>query len=429
MVAKLRRGSSGIFARNVAARVGALVSLALATIVVAWAGGPEAVGIFALARVLPGLVGVVMAAGVPGAIAYFLAGRHRDDRRLPLTIVALALAGGVAGTALWTAGSPLIGKMFFPSLPLGLVMLTGLTVLTQLLVATAKSCSQGSDDMAGANLAILNEELLFLPAYGLLWVVGIHGEIAVVLGLIFADVATFIPAWGRLARRGFFNAALRPSMVLAREIGYGLRQQVGGVMFLLNLRLDFILLSAIAGPAVLGIYAVASKFAELIKVPGMALQYVLYPRYASQGPAKAAEGARRMLPKVAGLSVIGVIPLGAAATWFIPFAYGAEFEPAVLPAQIILLGLLLEGVTGMLSGFFYGIGRPGLNSWAMGAGLIATAALDILLIPRFGANGAAAASAVAYMLTTVALYGFFVALRRTPLPSRPETVALSTAEG
>lgn len=428
-VAKLMRGSSGALLANTGARVGALVSLALATLLVAWTTGPAGVGIYTLARVIPGLVGVVMAAGLPGAIAYFLAGSDRQDRRLPLTVVAMALAGGVAGTALWTAGSPLLKQLFFTKLSLGLVLLTGVTVLTQLLVATAKSCSQGSDDMRGANRTILNEELMFLPAYGLLWAIGIHGYTAAIAGLLLADVAAFVPAWWRLARRNFFSGAARPSLEVARRVaGYGLRQQVGGVVLLLNLRLDFIILSMLTGPAVLGIYAVASKFAELIKVPGMALQYVLYPQYAKDGLPKAAARVRRILPKVALFSVCGVIPLAIGASFVIPFAYGSDFEPAVLPAQIILLGLVLEGVTGVISGFLYGVGRPGLNSCAMGAGLAVTLVLDVILIPPFGASGAAAASAVAYLVTTAALYVSFLWVNRSEPVIGPDPGALSRAE-
>ncbi|MGH3444802.1 MAG: polysaccharide biosynthesis C-terminal domain-containing protein, partial [Nocardioidaceae bacterium] len=43
-------------------------------------------------------------------------------------------------------------------------------------------------------------------------------------------------------------------------------------------------------------------------------------------------------------------------------------------------------------------GRPGLNSLALGGGLVLTVALDLLLIPRFGAMGAAVASTAAYLL-------------------------------
>jgi O-antigen/teichoic acid export membrane protein len=405
---------SRIFIGNVGARVGALVSLALATLLVARTGGPTAVGIYALGRVVPGLVGVVIAAGLPSALTYFLAGARRSDRRLPLTIVAMALVAGAVGTGLWTAASPLIRQALFPDLTVGLVIVLGATVLAQLLVATAKSCSQGSDDMRGANWVILNEEFMFLPAYAVLWAFGVHGYEAAIVGLLLADVATFVPGWLRLARRGFFRDAEPPSLPLAREVAaYGMRAQVGGVILLLNLRLDFIVLNVLTGPAVVGIYAIASKSAELMKVPGMALTYVLYPEYAKEGRARATAAVRRLLPRAALFSVAGALLLAAAAPFVIPLAYGDAFRPAVVPAEIILVGLLLEGVTGMLSGFFYGVGRPGLNSWAMGAGLAVTIALDLALIPPFGVIGAAVASAVAYMCTTVALVAFFMRIERT----------------
>jgi O-antigen/teichoic acid export membrane protein len=418
-----------ILGANIVARIGALVSLALATVLVAWTGGPTAVGIYALARVLPGLVGVVGAAGLPGAITYFLAGPDREDRRLPLTFVAMTLGGGAAGTLLWAAASPLLGAALFPDLSIALVLLTGATVLTQLIVATAKSCSQGSDDLPGANRVIFNEEFMFLPAYGALWLAGVDGYAAAIGGLLLADVATFMLAWRRLIGRGFFHGAQRPSLELARRVGsYGLRAQLGGVIFLLNLRLDFILLQLLAGPAVLGVYAVASKFAELIKVPGTALTYVLYPRYAGEGAAQASASARRLLPRACLATAAAVVPLALAAGFVIPVAYGSEFQGAVVPAQIILLGLCLEGVTGVITGFLYGAGRPGLNSWAMGVGLVVTVILDLLLIPPFGANGAAMASAAAYLTTTLALVWFFWRVSESELSPAVHSTTLSRAE-
>jgi O-antigen/teichoic acid export membrane protein len=399
---------------NMAARVGALVSLAFATFVVARVGGPAAVGVYALLRVLPGLAGVVISSGLPGAVTYFLAGPYREDRRLPLTVVAMALGGGAVGTALWIGGAPLLGRFLFPEMSVALIMLAGVTVLTQLVVATAKSCSQGTDDLPGANRVIVNEELMFLPAYGLLWLGGVHDYAAIVSGLLIADIATFTWAWLRLARRGFFRDAVRPSLHLARTVGvYGLRAQVGGVISLLNLRLDFILLNVIAGPAVLGIYAISSKFAELVKVPALALTYVLYPRYASDGGARAVVKARRLLPKAGLLLGAAIVPLFLVVGWVIPAVYGSAFEPAVAPARIILIGLALEGVAAVITAFLYGAGRPGLNSLAMAAGLVVTVALDLLLIPAYGAVGAATASAVAYAASTLALVWFFWSLGRS----------------
>lgn len=385
-----------------------MVSLSLATLVVARTNGPAGVGIYALIRVLPGLLGVVISAGLPGAVTYFVAGPDRGNRRLPLTVVAMALIGGAVGTALWMAGAPLFAGWIFPRLSLGLVLLAGFTVLTQLIVATAKSCSQGTDDLPGANRVIVNEEFMFLPAYGALWFIGVHGYAASISGLLLADVATLVFAWSRLARRGFFRHAAPPSTELGRRIAaYGLRAQLGGIVTLLNLRLDFILLNALAGPAVLGVYAIASKFAELLKIPPLALTYVLYPKYARDDAATARTKARRLLPKAGLLTAGSIVPLWFGATYLIPALYGSEFRGAIAPAHIILFGLALEGVAAVITAFLYGIGRPGLNSWGMAAGLGATVLLDLLLIPRFGATGAAIASAVAYATSALALVCFF----------------------
>lgn len=419
LIARLRQSSYAVLFGNVVARVAALGSLLLATLLVARDGGPAVVGVYALLHVLPGLLGMIVSAGLTVAVPYFLAGPHRDDRRLPLTLVAMALAGGGAGTALWVAGAPLIGELLFPDLSVGLVAVAGFAVLTRLIVITAKACSQGSDDLPGANRVIFTEEFLFLPAYGLLSAAGESGFTAVVASLLIADVTAASLAWSRLVRRGFFAGARRPSPHLARRVAaFGIRAQVGGLISQLNLRLDFILLTVLTGPAVLGVYAIASKFAELLKIVGMALTYVLYPKYAREGRARASEGVRRLIPRAGLLTAAMAVSLWLAAGFVIPAFYGSEFEGAVTPARIILLGLLLEGVAAVITAYLYGVGRPGLNSWAMAAGLVVTVALDLALIPAHEAVGAAIASALAYTTTSVALISFFWWVEREkPAPS------------
>jgi O-antigen/teichoic acid export membrane protein len=404
------RGARGL-ASNVVARLGALVSLAIATLLIARVGGPAAVGVYALLRVLPSLAGVVLSAGLPGAVTYFLAGVGRTNRRLPSTILAMALVGGSVGAALWAVGSPLLARVFFPGLTVGLVAWAGLTVPTQLQVATVKSFCQGSDDLRGANWVILLEEFTFLPAYLVLLIVGVRGNAAIIAGLLLADVATFSWTWARIAGRGGFRDAGLPSWGLSRTIAsYGIRAQVGGVLTLLNLRLDFAILDAIAGPAVLGIYAIASKFAELLKILPMSLTYVLYPKYSSEPRRVAAVHARSLLPRAGILVAAAAVPLWVAANYLLPLIYGDAFRPAIEVTHILLIGLSAEGLAGVITAFLYGIGQPGLNSIAMGVGVLVTVILDALLIPRLGATGAAVASSASYLISTAVLVVVFFRL-------------------
>jgi O-antigen/teichoic acid export membrane protein len=415
---------------NIAARLGALGALLAASLLLARHHGAAVVGIYALLHVLPGLLGTVTSSGLAVAAPYFLAQPGGRDPRVPWTLVAMALAGGTLGAATWAAAAPVVGPLLFADVPVWLVAVAGAAVLTRLAVISAKACSQGSDDLRGASGVILFEELLFLPWYLVLTAAGASGPLAVVGGLVAADVATAAGAWARLVRRGFFAGAAPPSARLVRRVAaYGIRGQAGGLIAQLNLRLDYVVLSALAGPAALGIYTIASKLAELVKVVGMALTYVLYPAFARQGPAGAAETAARLIPKAAAATAIAALPLWLAAGIAVPAVYGAAFDGAVTPARIILAGLVLEGAGAVITAYLYGAGRPGQNSIAMAVGLVVTVGLDVALIPAFGATGAAVASAAAYTATTLALGWFFLRARRARRPDRPAARADAARDG
>jgi O-antigen/teichoic acid export membrane protein len=415
---RLLAGRRNPIATNLLARLGAIGALTLASLLVARIAGPAGVGTLVLLRVLPWLTGLVIGSGLYGATPYFLSGPGRREPRYRATIVAIAAAAGVAGSLLWIAASPLFGPRFFPQLSLALVALAGVSVLTQVLESTAMACSQGFDDLAGANRIIFLEEFMFLPFFGLLLVVGVGPYQAMVVALLLGDLATSIPGWIRLARRGYFSGAGRPSPGLARKVAaYGFKAQLGSIALLLNARLDFAIVGALIGPASLGIYAVASRYAELLRLPALAMNYVLYPTYARDGGAVAAAGVRRMLPRIGWIPAAVAVPMALAAPLVLPLFFGEPFRAAVVPAWILLVGLAGGGVTGVISAYLSGVNRPGLYSAALGAGLPVTVVLDLLLIPPFGVAGAAVASAVAYLVTTGVLLACFRVVARQPGPN------------
>jgi O-antigen/teichoic acid export membrane protein len=395
-------------AANTTARVLAIVGLTVATIVVARTGGPSDVGAFALLRMLPGLVGVLCTAGLPGALAYFLAEHRRGPAVWP-TILAVLGVGATLGTLVWLLAAPLVGRTFLPDEPTVVIAAAAATVATQLALTVSKTALQGLDDRRGGDIVIAAEELAFVPCFLLALAVGLDGTAAIVAALAAADLVVAAEGWRRIAgqlswrRLGLARAPHgwwgRPDRRLAREVvSYGFRGQVGGVMTLLNLRLDFALLGAMAGPAVLGTYAVASKYAELLRLPGTALTWVCYPRLAGQGATEAARSARRLTLPALGAVLLAAVPLLLLAGPVLRLFYGHDFDGAVGPARILVAGMLLAGAAGVASGYLYARGHPGRNSLAMGLGVLVTVVLDLLLIPRFGATGAAVASTAAYLV-------------------------------
>jgi O-antigen/teichoic acid export membrane protein len=244
-----------------------------------------------------------------------------------------------------------------------------------------------------------------------------------VAGLVTGGVAAAVTALGRLAATGFLRGWSRPSVPLAYGVmRYGVRGQLGNLLMLVNLRLDFVILGVLAGPAVVGVYAVASKFAELMRLPATALNYVLYPRFARLGEAAATAEVHRLLRRAAAGTAAMSPVLAAASVITLPVLYGPAFRAAVLPACILLAGLAVEGAAAVASAYLCGRGRPGANSWGMGAGALVTVALDLVLIPRAGAVGAAVASSIAYLVTT----GLLTTITRGVVR---RSVAVAMAEG
>ncbi len=409
---------------NVVALAGSMAALGFATLWVARAGGPVAVGDYALLRILPWLLAVIVSGGLAGSIAYFLSGPSRDDPGIRSTLIGIAVISAITGALLWVLGTPLLHLVFFRHLSLGLIAVVSIRVVLRLSVVTAKASAQGSGDLPGSNLTILLEELLFLPAFGLLLALHVLGDTAVIGALILSDLSTGLIAWSRLLHRGFLKGARRPSLQLAKKIYlFAIRGQLGSLLTLLNLRFDFVFLAALAGPATLGIYAVASKYAEVLRLLPIAAYWVLYPRFARADAASAVASSRRLIPRAGAVTAVTALPLAVAAGLVVPALFGGSFRNAVLPAQILLVGLGAEGAAGVATAFLYGRGRPGLNSLAAGAGVIVTVILDLILIPRLGAVGAAVASTAAYLTTTVSLVAWYRHVTRSmPSPDVPAPI-------
>ncbi|MGP4026655.1 O-antigen ligase family protein [Actinomadura sp. 3N407] len=396
-----------LVAGNMAGRVGALASLGVATVLVARVGGPELVGAFTLVRILPGLLCHLSNAGLPAAAPYFLARDDHDQSRVRPTLAWLTVIGAFLAAMIWLALSPLLFLVFFKSFGVWVTLAAAVPSFTQGFVSVGKGLLQGTDDPHGASLAIAVEEFVFLPIY-IVILLGWHGPGALVAGLVLADIAAAAWIALRLRRRGFFRGWGRPDERLGRSIaGYGFRGYVGQLIDLLQLRFDMALLGALAGPKVLGVYTVASKFAELVQLPGLAVNYVLYPDFAREDNRSAARRTAALILPALGISVLAALPLALIAGTALPWVFGDVFDDAVVPTYIRLAGVVTFGVTGLVMAYLYGVGRPGAASTGQGIGLLVVVVLGLVLIPAHGAEGAAIATSVSFIATTAALLVWF----------------------
>ncbi len=188
-----------------------------------------------------------------------------------------------------------------------------------------------------------------------------------------------------------------PDLALFRAmLSYGLRGWVGTISAFLNLRADQLLMGFITTEAQLGAYAVAVSAADPLLYTPIAAAMALLPVAAgdSRGRTEATLGAVRGLIVITSIGVVAAAAIGPV---LIPLLFGAAFEVSVTPFLLLLpapFGFVLLATFGSaLRGAMAPGKAAGAEVIAAGVGLT----LDLLLVPRHGASGAAAAASFAFM--------------------------------
>jgi O-antigen/teichoic acid export membrane protein len=99
---------------------------------------------------------------------------------------------------------------------------------------------------------------------------------------------------------------------------------------------------------------------------------------------------------VIALLLVGGLAL--AAPVLVPAFYGPEFKPSVRVLQILLPGVFCLLALKVLNMDLAGRGRPGISLYVMTPALVINVLLNLYLLPRYGACGAALASSISYSL-------------------------------
>lgn len=381
---------------------------AATTIFVARMLGPEGTGGFAIALTLVVMLMVVCSLGLEHGIAYYVASgwwAPRDALRVALRV---ALLSGAAG-----AGLCVLARLAVPS------AFGGLSVASTAVAALALPFALTWFYVSFVGVAIDRYEAYVLPpavqsatamvlVVTLLLLAGLPGAI---VGMTAAHVLVALASvlW---ARRRLPARPVEPQepRQLRRALSFGAKGYGANALALLSTRIDLLVLSAVASAAAVGHYAIAIALTAVLWLVPSALSDVLFPRIAAlsasdEGDLRAFFEGKSLRHTV--LLVLLALPvlIGPLLALVVPI-YGAAFRPAVELALILLPGVVLMGVTGVLSATIVGRGKPQYSLYTALIVTPLTLVTYVLLIPALDAFGAALAKSLSYALS-FALTVFF----------------------
>jgi O-antigen/teichoic acid export membrane protein len=176
----------------------------------------------------------------------------------------------------------------------------------------------------------------------------------------------------------------------------------------LNYKVDIILLDKLSTSYYTGIYSKGQNIADFLWEIPMLLSTIVFARSAS---AKDGLQYSKKVAQLLRLSIIfiglGSILLVLLAKYVILLMYGEKFTPSTAVIQLLMPGVLLLTIYKVLNMDLAGKGKPWISMKAMIPAVILNILLNILLIPKYNANGSAVASTISYTFAAILFLYFY----------------------
>jgi O-antigen/teichoic acid export membrane protein len=384
---------------------------ALSGIIIARSNGAAVRGEYSAVTAWLGIAGLLGELGLPIALSFYVARDPLRAREYLATARMMMVAVGVVALAAGLALAPILGR---GQPQLTTAYRTGFGCLLLTCLSDSYTAALMGRDLYRWNWSRVSQSLVGLAAVAVLWR----------LQLLTLEAAILVIAGSRLVQLGWSYLSCRrvrlapgpfAATLLRPLTRYGVAQIAATAPASVNLYLDQLVLSLTGSPANLGRYSIAVSITLLPAPLVSAIGYVLLPRLAARDvPSAAIRKLHRNAVLVsAGLATVILVPLALAATWLVPFVFGAGFAGAVPLVWILTPGGIFLSCGQVVANLLRGHGRQISVAWAEGVAVVATLVLLAALLPVVGVTGAAIASTVPYGISLTLMLR---SLWRIPIP-------------
>jgi O-antigen/teichoic acid export membrane protein len=209
---------------------------------------------------------------------------------------------------------------------------------------------------------------------------------------------------------GSFYRKLHPRFQHLRRsahllLSYGFRSYGIDLCGTLSIYVDQALVVRILRPSLMGTYVVALSLSRILNVFHTAVVMVLFPRAVSRSAREVIEMTGRAARMTTTFTVLCGAGIMLAGPRLLVLLYGPEYRGAAAILRILVVEVILTGATQVMSQAFMALSRPGVVTTLQAVGLLLTIPLMLVLVPRFGIEGAA----FSLLLSTCARFAFVMA--------------------
>ena len=338
--------------------------------------------------------------GLVNALFRFAAEREGDARfAVARTAIALCGAAGIVLAGAAALATPLAAPVFLGDGHDGLWLVACFGLLVSLLYEPCAGLYR-VEQRPQRFLAVTVVNVVVTVVVSVVWIIHYHGG---ALGLIAGSytgtlVALGVVLWDR--RQALFGSIDRE--LVGPLLRFGLPFMPSRVaLWALNLS-NRLLVAWLATSALAGVFVVAANAASAIALLVTAFQLAWPPfAYGIKDDDEARVVYRSVLTVWLLVALAAVLPLALDRDWLIAVLAGEKYRGGADAMALSALGLAFYGAYYVVGVAVGRAKRTQLNWVVTGIAAVTNVVLCIVLIPEYGAKGAGAASAIAYLLMAV----------------------------
>jgi O-antigen/teichoic acid export membrane protein len=355
--------------------------------------GPVTFGRLALLTAVMTLTAQFLDFGLSTTFVKFTAQRLRSDpSRAALTLQATFFVKGALGVLLLlvaaVASRPVAAHLLDDPSLAPLLFLAFVGSVGTLLWEFCRGTLQALQRFRLLALVTPVRNVFRLAAFGLLVALDALDLGPVVVATAAAPFVGFFISWA-LIPRGFLRARGARAPVLRELYRFTRWVTISSLATMFIMRIDIFMLEAISSAEQVGFYASANQLAYLFPLITGSITTVLLPRVSRLEGTAALRGYVGRVLRLSPVVPLIFAPLLVVAPLMIPFLMGSEYAPSIPVFRVLILSFSVSVVANPVALIFYNRDRADLLAWLNLIQLGGAVLLNLWLIPRYGAVGAA----------------------------------------
>jgi O-antigen/teichoic acid export membrane protein len=395
-------------------QISGFICATITGIIIARVLGPSNKGIIAVALLYPTLFFTIFNLSFGIGIMHHMGKREYKERDFAgSAIFMLITLSFLSSTVFFITVGP-FRETLYKGIELRYLLIVGCSIPFYLMLYCFSSILQGRMDIKRYNIA--NQlptfsNFFFILVFLFLWrLTVLEAVIAALSGIIFGGIFAFVRAV-KGAGGISFNRALTN-----RLIKDGAKIHIGAIATFIFTQANVFILNYYAASSEVGFYSVAYSIANILFFFSMSLEIGLYPKVAHATMEEAVELVQVATRQILLITSAAAVVMAIFSKSIVLIYGGRDFLPSTGPLLLLLPGVIIFTIPKMLSTLWV------RKAWFVPLTIIASGTaivsliLNLLLIPEFGAKGAALATILTYGLSgLIGLFLFWKYVKRNIL--------------